>query len=308
MTGPAREAGLDEPRKRRIALMYHRNADVWRHKFSDAANQNLNKDRRALLAVLEREKQAVNWDEVSIGWQQVYQEAGERWREAFVPLMQGVMEAQGEQMGVALGMEFDVRLLEAEAWFENYTMQFASQVMGETERELAGLLQQAQREGWSIPTMQNHLGQMFRQWRNGNMSPSQFDWLDQRMPAWRRELIARTETIRSSSAGINRLYQNWGVQYTEWYTVEDDRRCPWCAEMHGKIIPIGGTFFEQGQSMSVQIGDRVRSMVFNYEAVKHPPLHPGCRCCSLPWKREWAEVGVEVPAGLGPGAFTPATD
>lgn len=236
------------------------------------------------------QKQVINWDEVVIGWQQVYDEAGEEWRKAFVPMMQGVIEDQAGAQAVALGMTFDVRNLYAEAWFDSYTMDFASQVMGETERELAGMLKQAQAEGWSISTMQGHMDDLFRQWRKGNLSPDQFAWLDQRMPAYRREMIARTEVIRSSSSGINALYQNWGIQYQEWYSTEDERRCPWCAAMHGKIIPTRGTFWDKGDSMTVQIGDKMQSMVFKYEAVKFPPLHVFCRCTTLPFKPEWAEL------------------
>lgn len=246
------------------------------------------------------QKQVVNWDEVAVGWQQIYAEAGDRWREAFVPLMKGVIADQAGAQAIALGMSFDVRNLYAEKWFGDHTMSFASQVMGETERELAGLLQQAQREGWSIPTMQERMGTMFQQWSRGNLAYDQFDWLEQRMPAYRRELIARAETIRSSNRGINALYKNWGVQYKEWHTTEDERRCPWCAAMHGKIIPIDGTFWGMGDSMNVQVGDIVQSMTFNYEAVTTPPLHPNCRCCLLPWKPEWAEAGVERPIGIVP--------
>jgi len=97
-------------------------------------------------------------------------------------------------------------------------------------------------------------------------------------------MIARTETIRASARGSQALYQSWDVKAKQWHTVADDRRCPWCAEMDGTIIPIGGTFFEKDTDFTVPsaaTGNPV-TMKLTYEAVQGPPLHPNCRCQILP--------------------------
>jgi len=222
-----------------------------------------------------------------MAWQDIYALVGSEWRSTFVPLMQGTITAQCEQQSLALGMAFDVESILAQEWFDEYTMAFAAEVIGETERELAGLLRQGQAEGWSIPTTEKNMGLMFRQWAEGGLTPAAFEWLEQRMPRYRRELISRTETIRSSNAGTNALYKDWGVQYKEWLATADARTCEWCLAMNGKIIPVGGSFWEKGQSMTVQVGDKTRSMTFGYETVQFPPLHPACRCCLIPWMSEW---------------------
>jgi hypothetical protein len=268
------KAGLSDNQKLRIGRMFTRIAHSWEPRFSEAALRQFGRDKKRFTNALKKHKQAVNWDNVLMGWQQLYEEAGDEWRSTFVPLMKGVIETQAEQQSVAFGMQFDVRNLYAEAWFDNYTMDFASGVMDTTGLTLNQLLQDAQREGWSIPETEKNLGLVFDQWMRGNLSPDSFAWFSQRMPAYRRELIARTEIIRSSNAGINELYRQWGVEYKEWLATEDDRTCPWCLEMNGKVIPIGGTFWEQGSTMTVQVGQLVQSMTFGYEAVRFPPLHP----------------------------------
>jgi hypothetical protein len=284
------KAGLSESQKARVAQGFRKIADAWEPRFNRAALQQFGRDKERFTDALRIGKQAVDWDNILMNWQQIYQEAGDEWRSAFVPLMRGVVEEQCAQYAIAFGFEWDIRLLFAETWFDEYVMKFANEVIGETERELAELLQQAQREGWSIPTVEEHLEQVFRQWMVGDLSPEAFDWIEQRMPVFRRGMIARTEIIRSSGRGINELFRQWGVTYKEWYTAADERRCEWCAAMHGKIIPVGNAFWEQGNRMSVQIGDRMREMVFSYESVTSPPLHPNCRCCLLPWKEEWAKL------------------
>lgn len=284
---PAVKAGLSDRQKHLVATAYGRIADSWEPKYSEVTGRQFRRERKRLLAVLEKEQQrkqapVVNWDEIAIAWEQIYAQAGDEWRSAFVPLMQGTIEDQVTYYSAAFGMSFDVRLLYAEAWFDEYVMTFASEVIGSSERELAGLLQAAQREGWSIPEMQKNMGLLFDQWIKGNVSAETFSWIEERMPAWRRELIARTETIRSSSAGIDRLMGQWNVKYKEWYVTHDNRTCPWCMSMNGKVIPVGGTYFEQGSKMTLQIGDKLRSMTFNYGKVDFPPLHCNCRCCLLP--------------------------
>ena len=58
--------------------------------------------------------------------------AGGRWREAFIPLIQGVILEQGLEWNDEFGMEFDVRDLFAEAWFRKYMLKFSTQPMKTT--------------------------------------------------------------------------------------------------------------------------------------------------------------------------------
>ena len=96
---------------------------------------------------------------------------------------------------------------------------------------------------------------------------------------YRAERIARTETIWAWNEGAVEGYKQSGVvTRKEWSTSEDDRTCPWCAEMDGKTVEVEAHYFDKGGNMVVDD----QSLNFDYEAIDHPPLHPGCRCAIVP--------------------------
>ena len=68
----------------------------------------------------------------------------------------------------------------------------------------------------------------------------------------RMELIARTETMRAHSQGQRKFYATVGVQKLEWLTMQDERMCPECAALDGKVYPV--------------------------DQFPNQPLHPACRC------------------------------
>lgn len=81
----------------------------------------------------------------------------------------------------------------------------------------------------------------------------------------RAEILARTEIIRAHHLATIQEYRNWGVLGItikgEWKTAGDDRVCPNCAKLEGKIFTL----------------DEIEPMI---------PLHPQCRCIALPYIEE----------------------
>lgn len=83
----------------------------------------------------------------------------------------------------------------------------------------------------------------------------------------RTVLIARTETIAAATRG---QLLAWARARREgllpatakiiWETTPDDRRCPYCASMHGTQVRLGTSFI-------TPLGAR-----------RGPPMHPNCRC------------------------------
>ena len=69
----------------------------------------------------------------------------------------------------------------------------------------------------------------------------------------RIELIARTETLRAHNQGRLKFYDTVGVRQVRWMVAHDERLCPICLELNGKVFAVDKT----------------------------PPIprHPGCRCC-----------------------------
>ena len=65
--------------------------------------------------------------------------------------------------------------------------------------------------------------------------------------------------------------------------------CSFCSYMNGKILVLGGTWFEQGTSITLPKlnGNGTETFKFNYEAIKRPPAHPSDRCCLAPVVNEY---------------------
>lgn len=73
---------------------------------------------------------------------------------------------------------------------------------------------------------------------------------------YRMEMIARTEALRAHNQGRIKFYGEVGVQKLEWMAMKDERMCPVCGGLDGRVFDTG-SFPSQ-------------------------PAHPNCRCTSLP--------------------------
>ncbi len=98
-----------------------------------------------------------------------------------------------------------------------------------------------------------------------------------RKAQYRMEVIARTEVLRAHNQGRIKFHQQVGVEKLEWMTMEDERVCPVCGPLDGKVFDTG-RFPPQ-------------------------PAHPNCRCTSVvAWPLEicGGELGAKA-------AFVPLT-
>ena len=256
-----------------------RTATAWEPRFADAAVRAFNHDKREILAIVNDAKSKARASKASIAWQDTllsvedYLNMGgaDNWRSQFTPAMKGIITDQGKRWAADLGMTFDVQNFFAQDWFDEYTLKFAQQINATTLDELGRMFQQAQSEGWSVPTMQKHLTTLFDQWSKGDVTPEEFDWYTSRMPPYRTEMIARTETIRSSNAGSEELFNEWGVQQKEWLATKDDRVRDDHLAADGQVVGIDEPFIVGGYEADFP-GD--------------PNLPPeesiNCRCTVLP--------------------------
>jgi hypothetical protein len=113
---------------------------------------------------------------------------------------------------------------------------------------------------------------------------------------YRSLLIARTETIRASNGAAREAYEQSGVvEGMEWLVTIDDRTCPLCNAMSGKVVGLDENFFNLGESLTVGEGANRVTMKFDYEDVGYPPLHPNCRCTVVPNVYE----EYELPKSIG---------
>lgn len=224
--------------------------------FMDEAAAQFELDRREVMVIVGeakakalREKATINWTPVLDDVSDVIKAAGDRWREAFAPMVAGVVEDAAEFWRVEAGLAFNVARLEDQAWFTDYMLQFGSPITDTSERELAGIIQRGIREGWSIQQMQDAIEKTFDQWIEGKVNPADIRFAVDRLPPWRTEMIARTETTRATSAGAYQVYRGAGVQRKEWLSTPDERTRPTHMDAMSQIRNIDELFDIGGYKM-----------------------------------------------------------
>jgi hypothetical protein len=270
-------------------------ARKWEAPFEKGAQAALEADRRALLAILHdggkaaiRAKATMDWAAVFEAWVK-YLEGAEVWRKVFVPLIKGVITDQAERWAAELGLRFDVRNFFAEDWFDAYMLKFAQPINKTTTDFLSRMLKQAMEEGWSIPDMQKRIEAAFDVWaKDTTLTEEERAWFEERLPQYRTEMIARTETMRASNAGTTELYKDWGVKEKEWLSTKDDRTrtygenryakqgptehlADWPEGPNGQVVGIGEPFVVSGEKLEFP-GDPEGS----------PENTINCRCTVLP--------------------------
>jgi len=92
--------------------------------------------------------------------------------------------------------------------------------------------------------------------------------------------VARTETFRVANEATKEAWKQTGVVKTiKFYTAADERVCPFCEPLHGKVIGIEENFFEKGDEITGSDGS---TMKVDYDDIGTPPIHPSCRCYTRP--------------------------
>jgi HK97 family phage portal protein len=225
--------------------------------FQAAAYKQFEADKRAILVLVnEVEKKALH-RKATINWMGLTPEivkyllksAPDGWKNTFVPVMSALVEETGNYWSAQLGFSFDVRNLLGEAWFQDYTLKFSQPINQTSLDSIHAVLAQAQKEGWSVPTMQKNMTTLFQQWMDGDLSADDFEWFSQRMPPNRTELIARTETTRINAAGTQALGESWGVKKKQWLATEDGRTRDSHASADGQEVDMTETFSVGGYKM-----------------------------------------------------------
>jgi len=161
---------------------------------------------------------------------------------------------------------FDVENPRVQEFLDDYSFRFAEQINTTTVNAVRSAISQGMSEGLGMTDI-------------SNLVQEYFDGCTK----YRAMLIARTETIRASNAGAALAYEQSGVvQGMQWLATEDDRTCPLCNAMNGRYVANGEKYFELGDRLTVDTDEGRRTMVFDYEPVRYPPLHVNCRCTVVP--------------------------
>ncbi len=133
----------------------------------------------------------------------------------------------------------------------DFLANFQVQLLGNVTTELAANIQRAVAQGLltgkSIPEVARDIGGVVEdQEAFQRAGKTVFKSVQQRAT-----LIARTETLRAHNEGRVAFYRLVGVEKVQWITADDERTCPECAPLDGKVFAIDDV----------------------------PPIpHPNCRC------------------------------
>ena len=276
----SQEKRFVEAERKELWKAFDRTAERWEGAFEAGAAVALEHDKREILSIVNEAKKSGLKERKSIDWMKALREvkdylkeAGEEfWRSTFAPMIEGVVTDQGERWAVRLGLQFDVQNLYARDWFNRYELVFAQPINETTEREIAQIMNRAQREGTSAPKIQRQLEDLFERYITGSLPDDpEYDWYTERTPPHRTEAIARTETVRASNAGTLETFVDWGVKEKEWLSTKDDRVRIEHLEVDGQVVPIDEPFIVGGEELMYP-GDASGSAgnVIN------------CRCTELP--------------------------
>ena len=127
----------------------------------------------------------------------------------------------------------------------------------------------------------------------------------------RAQMLAHTVAIWAYNEGAGQRYQAEGVAVQEWLTADDDLRCPFCAEMNGKRVETGAPFFQSGDTFAFEGSPGALKIPSGDKGfdVRHPPLHPNCRCTLIPIvdeRQREPEPEPAPPEAIEPEPATPA--
>jgi hypothetical protein len=271
-------------------------ARKWERRYAIGAADAFEHDRREILAIINEGKRKSLERKASIDWATILQDilyylsgaSQDNWRSVFSPLIAGTVIDQGEQWAARLGVTFDVQNLGAREWLRDYTLVFAQPINQTTSENISQILARAQADGSSIPKIQKQLDALFERYTSGMLPDDpEWEWFTDRTPAYRKELIAKTECIRASNAGTDGLFADWNIEQREWLSTQDDRTrsrsrgdhyehlAHWPDGPDGEVKPMGQPFMGTGQPMQYP-GDPNGS----------PANFISCRCTIIPYLPE----------------------
>jgi HK97 family phage portal protein len=306
-----KRTGLSHEAKQHLWKQVDGIAESWESRFARRAVAAFDVDERNLLALLNeargkalQAKQTIDWFAVQRDWD-AYFAAGapENWAEIFHPVIQGVIIDQAQAWNLAFGIQFNVRNLFAEAiagdFFAEFMEGFSADIIETTRADMGQQIQQALANGWTIDEMSKQLGLTFDRYvdpaftlEGRRLSDEERSWFEARLPRYRRDMIARTETIRSSNGGSWALFNAWQVvELKEWLATGDDRTrethlIAWSQYSEGGDpgpIPLNSAFNVGGSSLMYPGDSRGGAgEVIN------------CRCTILPFFTESAQDAAEL--------------
>ena len=241
------------PYERQIRTMLH---DVWE------------KQRKTIVANIRKYRKGMNWkdavDQLLYPSGVYVKEVADEMTNIFIDLV----EAEGTRTVAVydFDMVFDVYNPNVTRWLNTYVPKFSKDLDKVSKKKLRDHLIEGIKAGEGIPELIKRVNTTYANWNRA-----------------RSERIARSETIRASNAAAKEVYRQSGVvKKIVWITALDDRTCPWCEELDGKVVDIEENFFNLGDEFTITRDGERQTMTFDYTDIGYPPAHVSCRCALGP--------------------------
>lgn len=186
------------------------------------------------------------------------------WYTAFVSAIKEVFIEQGTYVLAFLGVggTIDITSKNSADYLQKETAKLVTNIDETTREQLKKTLEEGFENKESIEQLEKRVNSVF------DIATTS-----------RAEMIARTEALRASNIASVEAYRQSGVVYAkEWLAERDLRTCPFCQEMDGKVVGLDKNYFKRGDTLEVN-GEK---LVLDNMAIGEPPLHPNCRCTTIP--------------------------
>jgi len=205
------------------------------------------------------------------------EELTQMWETVFILLVREAIIEQGSYVLDFLGVGGNLEMTTDPAvkYLREDSVELVKEINTTTRNKLRKTLAVGFEDGESISQLSNRVQDVFKDATRN-----------------RADMIARTESIRATNFGTLEAYrQSEVVEAQEWLAERDDRTCPYCLEMDGKVTELDKAWFKKGESLTVD----GNTLDFDLLDVDTPPLHPQCRCTLIPvLLGEKAEKKVKV--------------
>jgi len=263
---------IPEDFKDAIGMAADNLASSWETRIGQVATEQLTED-MLMLALTGNLFTIDQW------WIDNEEDIKDRWNRAFVPILIMLAMAQGAALCASLGITITLSYIYTDAWATGMISEMNDFIYATTADNLRVLIEQANDEGWDLRTLRDRILLIYEQWINGNLDVEEdFGWFNRRAPVQRTTLISETESILTVGMAALALYLALGIELTQWWSIPDERRCPWCGELHGTIISTGEPWLSAGDVLDVSGAALIIS-----RTVLSPPLHCSCRCFIAPY-------------------------
>lgn len=306
-TKQADTEGMDPTIANRIKAVWAEQERIragWERQFNKVVAENFEKDYEVVMAaVQDTYNQAIsnsstpNWEAAKLNADKSLQSASTRWALALLPASSGVIAASVTAMGNVLGYDPLTQVTRQSIlrsmWLADYLLTFSDPITDNTRDIIKELFNSAIRDGATLGELNRQIDAVFARWVAGEF-PTDTDWVwfTNRLPAYRKELIARDISARIRSGGANLLYREKGVVEQAWVATGDDRVRASHAYANGQVVGIDQPFVLGSGARVMYPGDSSMGAPLS-ETIQ-------CRCIAIPKTTQRGPVlgvGGEIVAG-----------